>query len=289
MAITDRDVDLDVRPLSGSIGAEIHGVDLRSLTDDQVVAIRTVWLARRVVFFRDQNLDPDSHMAFAARFGALTEGHPVLPAMAEHPNIHQIDYSEQRDVMGPAPRDRGLDWHTDVTFMARPPMATVLRVVTVPDAGGDTLWSDQVAAFTGLSSPMQTFLSTLSAVHDARDAFAATLEKEGGGHWDGEAITELVPVHHPVVRTHPETGERSLYVNAMFTSHIAELDRAESAALLGYLYQHATRPVYTVRHHWRAGDVAFWDNRSTQHAVVGDFGTKDRVIQRVTLRGDEPR
>jgi alpha-ketoglutarate-dependent taurine dioxygenase len=289
VTVADHDIDLDVRLLSGTIGAEIRGLDLRAVSDDAVANIRSVWLARKVVFFPDQNLAPDTHMAFASRFGELTEAHPVLPPMAEHPHIHQIDYAEQRDVMGPAPRDRGLDWHTDVTFMARPPMATILRVVTVPEAGGDTMWSDQVAAFEGLSPTMQTFVSSLTAVHDARSAFSATLEKEGGGHWDGEEITELVPVRHPVVRTHPETGTRSLYVNSMFTSHIAELDPAESAVLLRFLYQHSVRPVYTVRHHWRAGDVAMWDNRSTQHAVVGDFGTQDRVIQRVTLRGDEPR
>jgi taurine dioxygenase len=206
--------------------------------------------------------------------------------MPEHPTIHQIDYSEQRDVMGPAPVDRGLDWHTDVTFMARPPMATILRVVKVPEAGGDTMWSDQVAALAALSPSMREFLGTLSAVHDAGYAFAATLAAEGGGHWDGEEITELAPVVHDVVRTHAETGEQSLYVNPMFTSHIVELTRAESASLLRFLYQHSTQPKFTVRHHWRPGDVAFWDNRSTQHAVVGDFGTSDRVIQRVTLRGD---
>jgi taurine dioxygenase len=289
MTVTDHTVDLDVRPLSASIGAEIRGLDLRDISDSQVAAIRAVWLARRVVFFPDQHLDPDSHQAFARRFGALTEAHPVLPAMVEHPNIHQIDYAQQRDVMGPAPHDRGLGWHTDVTFMARPPMATILRAVTVPTSGGDTMWSDQVAALAGLSPTMQAFLTTLTAVHDARYAFADTLKREGGGHWDGEEITELVPVRHPVVRTHPETNERSLYVNPMFTSHIEGVSRSESAALLAYLYDHATQPRFTVRYHWRAGDVAFWDNRSTQHAVVGDFGSQDRVIQRVTLRGDEPR
>jgi alpha-ketoglutarate-dependent taurine dioxygenase len=282
-------VDLDVRPMSGSIGAEIRGVDLRSASDAEIAHIRRVWLDRKVVFFPDQHLDPTTHLAFAARMGTPTEGHPVLPPMDEHPHIHQIDYAQPRKVAGAAPANRGLVWHADVTFMARPSMATILRAVVIPPAGGDTMWADQRAAFEALSPTMREFCGTLTAVHDARYAFSSTLAEIGHGSWDGEEVTELTPVAHPVVCTHPETGARSLFVNPMFTSHIVELAPAESDVLLAYLYRHSTQPEFTVRYHWRAGDVAMWDNRQTQHSVVGDFGEAERVIQRVTLRGEEPR
>lgn len=281
---------IEVLHLSGTIGAEIRGVDLRALSADQVADIRRVWLDRKVVFFPAQHLDPESHLRFAAAFGASTEGHPVIPAMPEHPHIHEIDYAKPAaGRQGPAPVDRSLAWHTDVTFMPNPPLGTILRAVTVPAAGGDTMWSDQQAAYDALSDTMQAFLGTLHAVHDGAAAFNQTLRESGPGSWDGEVVDELRPVEHPVVITHPETGRKGLYVNPMFTSHIAELSRAESAALLGFLYRHATRPEFTVRYHWHAGDVGFWDNRSTMHSVVGDFGAQDRVIQRVTLRGEAPR
>ena len=284
--------DLDVQHLSATIGAVIRGVDLRDLTDAQIQSIREVWLDRKVVFFPGQHLDPDSHLAFAARFGTLSEGHPVIPGLASHPEIFEIDYSESRGVYanyGDVARKAGLDWHTDVTFVARPPLGSILNAVVIPQAGGDTMFSDQEAAFESLSPSMQEFCLTLHAVHDGSQAFRLALDLVGEGVWEGEALDELKPAVHPVVRTHPETGRRSLFVNPGFTSHIEELERDESDALLGFLFRHSVLPEHTVRYHWSAGDVGFWDNRATQHSVVGDYGDQPRVIQRVTLRGDEPR
>lgn len=292
MTITEPRVDLDVTPLSGTIGAEIRGVDLRNLDDATIDAIRGVWLDRKVVFFPGQHLDAAAHLEFARRFGEPTEGHPVIRGIDGHPEVFEIDYTEARNLYGSygdvATRSRGISWHTDVTFVARPPMGSILRAVAIPAAGGDTLFSDQEAAFASLSPTLQGFLSTLTAVHDGRPQFQGLLDRYGEGRWEGEVFQALEPVEHPVVRTHPETGARSLFVNPGFTSHIKELERPESDALLAFLYGHAVKVEHTVRYHWHEGDIGFWDNRTTQHAVSGDFGDAHRVIQRVTLRGDEP-
>jgi alpha-ketoglutarate-dependent taurine dioxygenase len=283
----------DVTPLSGTIGAEIRGLDLRHLSDDDVAAIRQAWLHYKVVFFPGQHLGPNEHLAFAARFGQPTEGHPVIPGITGHPEVFEIDYSHVRDLYATygqvSTRARGIHWHTDVTFVKRPPMGSILRAVSIPQSGGDTYFSNQEAAFAELSPALQEFLSGLTAVHDGESQFRGALDVVGEGTWEGEKFAKLEPVEHPVVRTHPETGKLSLFVNPGFTSHIKELDRAESDAFLGFLYTHSVRPEFTVRYHWQEGTVGFWDNRATQHSVVGDFGEQHRVIQRVTLRGDEPR
>jgi taurine dioxygenase len=293
MTLTDLDVRLDVTPLSGVIGAEIRGIDLsRPLAEHTLAEVRRIWLDRKVVFFPGQDLDPDQHLAFAAQFGQPTEGHPVVPGLDGHPEVFQIDYTASRELYASygdvSTYNRGVHWHTDVTFVARPPLGSILRAVVIPPSGGDTLFSDQQAAFEGLSPVLQDFLSTLTAVHDGQAQFKGILDRVGEGKWEGEKILKLDPVEHPVVRTHPETGARSLFVNPGFTSHIVGLDRAESDAMLSFLYEHSVQPQFTVRYHWHEGDIGFWDNRTTQHSVVGDFGDQHRVIQRVTLRGDEP-
>jgi len=174
-----------------------------------------------------------------------------------------------------------------VTFVERPPLGSILNAVVIPEAGGDTAWSNQETAFAALSPSFQAYLETLTAVHDGTDQFGALLEAFGEGVWEGRSFTNLEPVEHPVVRVHPETGRKVLFVNPGFTSHIKDLTPAESEALLSFLYAHSVRPEFTVRYHWQAGDLGFWDNRVTQHSVVGDFDGP-RVIQRVTLRGDRP-
>jgi taurine dioxygenase len=285
-------VQLDISPLSGSIGAAIHGVDLRELDPPTVAAVRQVWLDRKVVFFPEQHLEPEEHLAFARLFGEPTEGHPVIPGIEGNPQIFEIDYTASRELYESygdvSTANRGVSWHTDVTFVARPPLGSILRAVVVPDAGGDTYFSDQQAAYEGLSPALAEFLGTLTAVHDGSAQFKGVLDHVGEGQWEGEKLRKLEPVEHPVIRTHPETGKKAIFVNPGFTSHIKELDRAESDAVLDYLYAHSVKPEYTVRYHWSEGDVGFWDNRSTQHAVVGDFAGHHRVIQRVTLRGDAP-
>jgi taurine dioxygenase len=292
MTVHDVAVQLDVTPLSPTIGAEIRGVDLRRLDDDTVAAIRRVWLDRKVVFFPGQQLEPDDHVAFAGRFGETTEGHPVIPGMKANPEIFEIDYMLARKVAArpgtELPPQRGIDWHTDVTYMREPPMGSILRAITIPESGGDTMFSDQQAAYEGLSPTMQTFLSTLTAMHDGRSSFQGLLDRVGEGRWNGEKVLDLEPSEHPVICTHPETGNKTLFVNPGFTTHIVGLERDESDAILRFLYKHSVKPQYTIRYHWHPGDVGFWDNRSTQHAVVGDFGDAARVIQRITLRGHVP-
>lgn len=283
---------LEVRPLSGTIGAEIRGVDLRTVDDETVATIRALWLDRKVVFFPDQHLTPEEHLAFAGRFGQPTEGHPVIPGLDGHPEVFEIDYTAARDLYATYGDIRTsslrVGWHTDVTFVRRPPLGSILRALEVPAAGGDTLFSDQQAALASLSPSLQEYLATLTAVHDGQSQFKGILDQIGEGRWDGDRFAALEPVEHPVVRVHPETGARSLFVNPGFTSHIVGLTQPESDALLAFLFDHAVQPEHTVRYHWTPGTVGFWDNRTTQHAVVGDFGREPRVIQRVTLRGDEP-
>ncbi len=245
-----------------------------------------------MVFFPGQDLDPESHLTFAAQFGEPTEGHPVVPGLDGFPNVFEIDYTKARELYASygdlSNQAQGLHWHTDVTFVERPPLGSILRAAVVPAAGGDTLFSNQQAAFEALSPSLQAYLETLSAVHDGRRQFQSIFDKVGSGRWEGQELPKLEPVVHPVVRTHPESGAKVLFVNPGFTSHIVELERSESDALLAFLYGHSVRPEFTVRYHWSEGDVGFWDNRATQHSVVGDFGEQHRVIQRVTLRGDAP-
>ena len=283
---------LHVRPLSGNIGAEILDLDVRDLSDEDVAAVRQVWLERKVVFFPGQHLDPAEHVAFAARFGEPTEGHPVVPGIDGTPEVFEIDYTASNELYAHygdiSTRDRGNHWHTDVTFVRRPPLGSILRAVVVPPSGGDTLFSNQAAVFAALSPSLQDYLRTLSAVHDGVKQFQPILDLVGEGRWEGEAFTALDPVEHPVVTVHPETGEEILFVNPGFTSHIVGLTARESEVLLEFLYDHAVKPDFTVRYHWTEGTIGFWDNRATQHSVVGDFGDQHRVIQRVTLRGSEP-
>jgi taurine dioxygenase len=294
MTITeDPVVALDVTRLSGTIGAEIRGVDLkRELDRETVAAIRALLLEHKVIFFPEQHLEPAEHVAFARYFGEVTPAHPVIPGIEGFPEVFEIDYTIAKQLVK---YDSGMGganaaWHTDVTFVERPPLGSILNAIVIPPSGGDTLWSDQRVAYEGLSESFREYLGTLTAVHSGEKQFGAILRsRDEGGEWEGERVTTLEPVEHPVVRTHPETGKKSLFVNQGFTSHIKGLAPRESEALLDFLYAHATQPEYVVRYHWSPGTLAFWDNRVTQHAVVQDFGDQHRVIQRVTLYGDAPR
>jgi taurine dioxygenase len=254
-------LDLDVRPLTGACGAEVLGVDLRALDADAWAALYATWLEHLVLFFPGQSLDPDAHVALGRRFGE-PEIHPYIPKRDdEHPEIVVID-----TVGG------GVDiWHTDVTFSPTPPMASVLQMMVNPPRGGDTLFTNQYLAYEMLSEPIRDLLDGLTAVHHAAPF----------GHPEQQAI-------HPVVRTHPDTGRRSLFVNRTFTSHIRELRRGESDALLQYLYSWSERPDFQCRYAWDVGTIGIWDNRCTQHYAVPDYTGQRRVMHRVAIAGERP-
>jgi alpha-ketoglutarate-dependent taurine dioxygenase len=271
-------VDLDVRPLSPTIGAEIRGVDCAADLDDAVIAaIRAVWLDRLVVFFPDQRLDDDTQIAFAGRFGELTENHPVEAQVVDRKEIHSIESG----------KDRTDFWHTDITFMNRPAMASLLRSVVVPEAGGDTMWADTRAAYDSLAEPLQGLCDGLSAFHF--EPYYAQAVAEGHGNvWEGKKLERLLPATHPVVRVHPETGRKNLFVNPKFTVRITDMPERQSAGLLRLLYDHMTGPQFLVRYHWEPDTLAFWDNRATMHFGVFDYEGEQRIMHRVTLRGDRP-
>jgi taurine dioxygenase len=288
---TTTSVQLDIAPLSGTIGAEIRSIDLHQPLDPETLgAVRQALLDYKVIFFPGQHLSPEEHKDFAAAFGEITVAHPVIPGLEEHKEVFEIDYTKARNLVG----GRGSEyndrekWHTDVTFVGTPPLGSILNAIVIPEAGGDTLWADTQAAYEGLSAPIRALVDGLTAVHDGTRSFGKLLRAVGKGEWDGETFTELVQVEHPVVRTHPETGRRNLFVNPGFTVRIKELTVRESDALLQFLYQHMTTPEYVVRYRWEEGDLGFWDNRTTMHYAVGDYGDAHRVIQRVTIRGDRP-
>jgi alpha-ketoglutarate-dependent taurine dioxygenase len=275
--------DLQLEALGPSFGAVVHGLDLARADDDQVRAVRAALTAHTVLFVADQDLDPDVQVALGNRLGNLTASHPVVPGLDEqHPEIYALDSADEgfADV-----------WHTDVTFVRRPPLGSVLRAVVLPPSGGDTTWADTQLAYASLSAPVRDLADRLVAVHDGNREFGYYLAQRRAGEgnlWEGERVRRLDPVEHPVVRVHPETGRKGLFVNPGFTSHIADVSDAESRGILDLLYAHLTKPEHLVRHRWRTGDVAMWDNRSTLHYANRDYGTARRVMHRITLAGDEP-
>lgn len=274
---------LRLEPLGPSFGATVHGLVLSVADDAQLAAVREALVEHKVLFFVGQDLDPDSHVRLGNRLGGLTASHPVVPGLDEqHPEIYALDSADEgfADV-----------WHTDVTFVRRPPLGSVLRAVVLPPVGGDTTWADSQLAYDSLSEPVRDLADRLVAVHDGSREFGYYLAQRRGGEgstWDGQTYRRLEPVEHLVVRVHPETGRKGLFVNPGFTSHVVGLSDAESRGVLDLLYAHLTKPEHLVRHRWSAGDVAMWDNRSTLHYANRDYGTAHRVMHRVTLAGDEP-
>lgn len=265
-----------VEPLSPSIGGEVSRVDLgRPLDPELVEEIRSALLDRKVIFFRDQDITPDQHMAFTRNFGEL-EIHPFVPN-PEIPEMMVIAHHE---------KNRGNEnvWHSDVTFRLCPAMGSVLRGVEMPAVGGDTLFADMNAAYEGLSSSMQRMLGDLTAIHDFQRTFARGMSPERLR----EMRVEHPPAEHPVIRTHPETGLKSVYVNRLFTSHIVGMTKDESTRMLEFLYSLANTPEYQVRFRWRNNSIAFWDNRAVQHYAVSDYYPHRRVVNRFTIVGDRP-
>jgi taurine dioxygenase len=269
--------------LTPTIGAVIEGVDLSKALDDEIIAgIRAALLAHRVIFFVDQHITPLQQRDFAARFGAL-HTHPLYPGVAEAPELFVLD----NHAGNPTDNDA---WHTDVTFIETPPLGAILYAKQLPAEGGDTLWSNMRAAYEGLSPSFRDFLSQLDAVHDFARGFPArrTVAQAAGEDKYARAVEEHPPVVHPVIRTHPETGEDSLFVNYGFTERIKGLRRSESDAILAMLFAHIQKPEFQVRWRWKENAIAFWDNRITQHYAVNDYLPNRRVMHRATILGDRP-
>ncbi|TDV11483.1 TauD/TfdA dioxygenase family protein [Paraburkholderia caballeronis] len=279
---------IEVVPLSAHIGAEIRGVDLaHPLSPQQIAAIRAALLKWRVVFFREQFLSHEQHIAFSAQFGELTPGHPVFGHVDGYPQVYSIaKYRKATRFAGQSLLRPWTGWHTDVTAAVNPPYASILRGVTIPPYGGDTQWTNLVIAYEKLSAPLRAFVDGLRGVH----RFAAPAGTSGTDAFDKAVEQHTLIAEHPLVRVHPETGERALYVSPSFLKEIVGVSPRESQVLLELLWEHVTRPEFTVRFKWEAGSVAFWDNRSTAHLAPSDiFDLEfDRQLYRTTLVGDVP-
>ena len=252
--------DWDVTRLAGALGAEVHGADLANVDEVAVMAIKRLLNEHMVLFFPDQALTPDQHIEFGRHFGPL-DGHPNLTNRNVRPELFEL-----------AASTGGIadEWHTDLTFLPEPALMSILRMVKCPPSGGDTMWSSLCAAYDALSEPMKELCEGLTALHDALPHDRP----------DRMAI-------HPVVRIHPDTGRKALYVSEHFTRRIVEMSGPESDALLAFLTRWVQNPQFTVRYHWRPNTIGIWDNRCTQHYVLNDFDG-ERVIQRVTVMGDKP-
>lgn len=273
-----------IRRLTPPIGAEIEGIDLdRPMKDAVADIIHEAWLRHKVIFFRDQDISHESHLRLGRLFGEL-EGHPVIPGVEGYPEILVI-----RGIEGVTPDAQTIEplkafnkWHTDVTFRQRPSIASVLRMRTLPELGGDTIWADAAAAWMGLPDGVKARIADLDAEHDIVHSFGGRVSEEKRA----ELSRDFPAVRHPVVRTHPETGEKILYVNPTFTTRILGISREESDRLLKLLFDRIKVPEYQVRFRWTPNAIGIWDNRSTQHYAVADYWPAERVLERVTVSGD---
>ena len=270
---------IDVRRVAGALGAEIGGVDLsQPLADETIAAIRKALVEHQVIFFRDQSLTPEHQLTFGRRFGPLNI-HPYVKGMADHPEVMEI-------IKEPSDRiNFGGGWHSDMSFLESPSIGSILYAVQTPDYGGDTLFASQAAAFDALSPGLQKTLEGLSAVHSAGREYAPTgaSAQKRGSMQIAEAEGAVGEFVHPMVKVHPETGRKALYVNPAFTMRIEGWSRRESKALLDYLFEHSRFEAFTCRFGWKPGSVAFWDNRSVWHFALNDYPGQRRHMRRVTV------
>jgi taurine dioxygenase len=275
-------VSLAIRPLSGALGAEISGIDLRDPAPELIAAIRAAWHEHGVVFFRDQMLSAEQFLRAARGFGEPVE-YPFVKGLEGFPQITPVIKLEHEKV------NFGGLWHSDTAYLERPPMATMLIARETPQRGGDTLFANMYLAYETLSEGMRRLLDGLTVVNSSAKAdVTKTREDRVRDNAKTEARTEYV-AEHPAVRTHPETGRKALYVNGGHALRFRDMTVEESAPLLNFLFGHATRPEFTCRFHWEVGSIALWDNRCTQHNPVNDYHGQRRVMHRVTLAGDVPR
>ena len=274
---------IEVRPIAGAIGAEISGVDLgKELDGDTVAAIRRAWLDHCVIFFRDQDLPPERFLTFARRFGDIIE-YPFIKGLEEFPEIIPVIKLEHEKT------NFGGIWHSDTSYLEVPPMGTMLIAREVPPVGGDTMFANTYLAYETLSDGMKRMLDGLIAINTSAKAdVSRTREDRVKQSVRDDAKKEYVG-EHPVVRTHPETGRKALYVNVGHTLRFKDWTVEESAPILRYLFQHQTRPEFTCRFTLKVGSLAFWDNRCALHNPVNDYHGYRRVMHRITLAGDKPR
>jgi taurine dioxygenase len=272
---------ITVQPIAGALGAEIGGVDLGTIDDATVAEIRRAWLDHLVVFFRDQDLSAEQFMAFARRIGDPVE-YPFVKGIEGYPEIITVAKLPHETV------NFGGIWHSDTVYLDEPPMGTMLLAREVPPYGGDTMYANMYAAFEALSPGMQRMLEGLRAVNSSALAdVSKTREdriRDTGTRDDREYVSE-----HPVVRTHPETGRKALYVNVAHTARFVDMTEDESRPLLRFLFEHSVKPEFTCRFHWEVGSLALWDNRCAMHNPVNDYHGYKRVMHRITLAGDRPR
>jgi len=277
---------IEVHRIAGTIGAKISGVDLAHDLDDEVVAqIRRIWLDHLVIFFRNQDLPPARFLEVARRFGEVIE-YPFLKGIDGFPEIIAVTKLEHEKT------NFGGIWHSDTSYLETPPMATMLIAREMPPFGGDTLFANQYLAYETLSDGMKRLLDGLIGINTSAKADASrTREDRRGRIRDGgkaEAQKDYVG-EHPVVRTHPETGRKALYVNVAHTLRFKDMTEQESAPLLNYLFRHQSKPEFTCRFRWEPGSLALWDNRCVHHNPVNDYHGYRRVMHRITLKGDKPR
>lgn len=276
---------IGVKPISGALGAEIEGVDLAKPLDNQIFSeVHQAFLDYQVIFFRDQKITPDQQLAFARRFGTLNV-HPYAPSLEGYPEVLRI-FKEKDDKV-----NFGGGWHSDLTFLEKPPLGSVLYAREVPPHGGDTMWTNMYLAYESLSDGLKKTLDGLKAVHsankqygiDGSEAAKNNAKRSMKPNVSESAKAEIV---HPVVRTHPETGRKALFVNGAFTERFEGWTKEESRPLLSFLYKHAVRPEFTCRFRWEKDSLAFWDNRCTQHYALNDYHGFRREMHRVTIDGD---
>lgn len=275
---------IGVKRFAASLGAIVDGVDLGQDLDDETVAeIRQALIEHLVVFFREQTMTPEQHLAFARRFGTLNQ-HDQVKGMDEYPDIIEV---RQEPTDG---RNFGGAWHGDVTYLPEPPLGSILYAREVPEVGGDTLWSNLYLAYEDLSEGMRTMLDPLTVIHTP-----AKIYGEKALDWSKDSSVKSAPTvaahydtEHPLVRTHPESGRKLFYVSGAFTPCFKDMTEEESAPLLDFLMDQATREPFTCRWRWQVGDVAFWDNRATLHYALNDYSGHRRVMHRVTVNGERP-
>jgi len=273
---------LDIRPVAGALGAEILGIDLdHDLGEESVAAIRAAWLKHCVIFFRDQTLPPEKFLGVARRFGEPVE-YPFIKGIEGFPEITPVIKLEHEKM------NFGGLWHSDTAYLECPPMATMLIAREVPPFGGDTLFANMYLAYETLSDGLKRVLEGLVTVNSSAKADVTKTREDRMRDGAKEDAKKQYVAEHPVVRTHPETGRKALYVNGGHTLRFKDMTEQESAPLLQFLFAHATRPEFTCRFRWEVGSIALWDNRCTQHNPINDYHGFRRVMHRVTLAGDRP-